>query len=299
MANHNPKLEGILTAIITPVDGADQFNEAAFREQIERQIAAGNGIFCGGTNGEFFALTESEKRRVAEVAMEQVAGRVSVVGHVGEVSTAECVRAGRFIAGLGVDAIAAITPWFVPLSQDDLHYHFSTIADALDVPVYLYNIPARTGNTIAPETARRLAAHPNIAGIKDSAGTYESLTGFINVAREIDGFAVFNGPDSLIHQGFVDGCAGAVSGLANAAPREINNIWKLFKAGDIEGSRKQQETVTSLRETLYKVCFAPAAVKRAVRQLGYDVGDSKYPVRISAAQETQMREILAAHGITK
>ena len=208
-----------LTAIVTPVDAQDQFNEAAMREQIDRQIAAGNGIFCGGTNGEFFALTESEKRSVAEVTMDQVAGRASVVGHVGEVSTAECVRVGRHIASLGVDAIAAITPWFVPLSQDDLHYHFSTIADALDVPVYLYNIPARTGNTITPETALRLAAHPNIAGIKDSAGTYESLTGFLNVAKQVPGFAVFNGPDSLIHQGFVDGCTGAVSGLADAVAK--------------------------------------------------------------------------------
>lgn len=297
MAN-NKKLQGILTAIITPMDAEDRFAEAPFREQIDRQIQAGNGIFCGGTNGEFFALTEGEKRRVAEVAMEQVAGRASVVGHVGEVSTAECIRAGREIARLGVDAVAAITPWFVPLSQEDLHWHFSAIADALEVPVYLYNIPARTGNTIAPETAKRLAAHPNIAGIKDSAGSHESLSGFLKVAKEVPDFVVFNGPDSLIHQGFVEGCAGAVSGLANAAPREINAIWTRFAAGDIAGSRQQQETVTSLRETLYKVCFAPAAVKRAVQLLGYHVGNSKYPVRISAEQEAQMREILKAHGIS-
>lgn len=297
MAN-NKKLQGILTAIITPMDAEDRFAEVPFREQIDRQVNAGNGIFCGGTNGEFFALTEGEKRSVAEVAMEQVAGRASVVGHVGEVSTAECIRAGRDIARLGVDAVAAITPWFVPLSQDELHWHFSAIADALEVPVYLYNIPARTGNTIAPETAKRLAAHPNIAGIKDSAGSHESLSGFLKVANEVPDFVVFNGPDSLIHQGFVEGCAGAVSGLANAAPREINAIWKLFAAGDIEGSRQQQATVTSLRETLYKVCFAPAAVKRAVQLLGYNVGNSKYPVRISAEQEAQMRDILAAHGIS-
>lgn len=297
MANKQ-KLQGILTAIITPMDAEDRFAEAPFREQIDRQIKAGNGIFCGGTNGEFFALTEGEKRRVAEVAMEQVAGRASVVGHVGEVSTAECIRAGREIARLGVDAVAAITPWFVPLSQDELHGHFSAIADALEVPVYLYNIPARTGNTIAPETAKRLAAHPNIAGIKDSAGSHESLSGFLKVGKEVPDFVVFNGPDSLIHQGFVEGCAGAVSGLANAAPREVNAIWTRFAAGDIAGSRQQQERVTSLREALYKVCFAPAAVKRAVQLLGYHVGNSKYPVRISAEQEAQMREILQAHGIS-
>lgn len=288
----NKKIEGVLTAIVTPVDADDRFHEKSFREQIERQLAAGNGIFCGGTNGEFFALTESERLAVAEATVDQVRGRAPVVGHVGENSTAECIRMGRRIAAMGVDAVAAITPNFVPLSQDDLVWHFTAIADALELPVYLYNIPARTGNTIAPETALRLAAHPRIAGIKDSAGTYESLKGFIDAARQAEDFAVFNGPDSLIHQGFVEGCAGAVSGLANVAPREINAIWSQFRTGDVEASRQAQEVVTRLRESLYKVAFAPAVVKRAVRLLGFDVGNSKYPVRLSAEQDDAIRQVL-------
>jgi 4-hydroxy-tetrahydrodipicolinate synthase len=286
------KIAGALTAIVTPVDADDRFNEKSFREQIERQLAAGNGIFCGGTNGEFFALTESERLAVAETTVDQVRGRAPVVGHVGENSTAECIRMGKRIAAMGVDAVAAITPNFVPLSQDDLVWHFTTVADALDVPVYLYNIPARTGNTIAPETALRLAAHPRIVGIKDSAGTYESLKGFMDAARQAEDFAVFNGPDSLIHRGFVEGCAGAVSGLANVAPREINAIWRHFRDGDIEASRTAQDGVTRLRESLYKVAFAPATVKRAVRLLGFDVGNSKYPVRISAEQDEAIRQVL-------
>lgn len=292
------KIEGVLTAVVSPVDADHRFNEQAFREQVERQLAAGNGIFCGGTNGEFFALTESEKLAVAEAAVDQVRGRAPVVGHVGEISTAECIRAGRQVVRLGVDAVAAITPYFVPLTQDELADHFTAIADALDVPVYLYNIPARTGNTIAPETALRLAAHPRIAGIKDSAGSYDSLKGFVDAARQAEDFVVFNGPDSLIHQGFVDGCAGCVSGLANVAPREIQLIWQRFRDGDIAGSCQAQEKVGSLREALYKVAFAPAAVKRAVRLLGYPVGDSKYPVRIDAQQEQAILDVLQRHGIT-
>ncbi|MEH3086647.1 MAG: dihydrodipicolinate synthase family protein [Xylophilus ampelinus] len=291
------KIAGVLTAIVTPVDADDRFHETSFRAQVDRQVAAGNGIFCGGTNGEFFALTESERLAVAEAAVDQVRGRAPVVGHVGENSTAECIRMGRRIAAMGVDAVAAITPNFVPLSQDDLVWHFTAVADSLDLPVYLYNIPARTGNTIAPETALRLAAHPRIAGIKDSAGTYESLKGFLDAAAQSEDFAVFNGPDHLIHRGFVDGCAGAVSGLANVAPREINAIWSRFRDGDAEGSRAAQETVARLRESLYRVAFAPAAVKRAVRLLGFDVGNSKYPVRISAEQDEAIRQVLRDCGI--
>lgn len=291
------KITGVLTAIVSPVDADDRFNEKAFREQIERQLAAGNGIFCGGTNGEFFALTEAERLAVAETTVDQVRGRAPVVGHVGENSTAECIRTGRRIAAMGVDAVAAITPNFVPLSQDDLVWHFTAIADALDLPVYLYNIPARTGNTITPETALRLSSHPRIAGIKDSAGSYESLKGFIDAARQAEDFVVFNGPDSLIHQGFVEGCAGCVSGLANVAPREVQAIWSHFKQGDIAASRSAQEHVTSLRESLFRVAFAPAAVKRAVRLLGFDVGNSKYPVRISAEQDEAIRRVLQDHAI--
>ena len=292
------KIEGVLTAIVTPFDAEGALNLPGLARQVTRQLDAGNGIFCGGTNGEFFVLNEEEKVSVTRTCVETVAGRAPVVAHIGEISTRETLRLGKRIAALGVDAVSVITPWFVPLKQAELITHYTAIADTLTVPVFLYNIPARTGNTIAPETAKRLAAHPNIAGIKDSAGSHESLSGFLKVAKEVPDFVVFNGPDSLIHQGFVEGCAGAVSGLANAAPREINAIWTRFAAGDIAGSRQQQETVTSLRETLYKVCFAPAAVKRAVQLLGYNVGNSKYPVRISAEQEAQMREILKAHGIS-
>ena len=191
--------------------------------------------------------------------------------------------------------MSVITPWFVPLKQDELVSHYTAIADALSVPVFLYNIPARTGNTIEPQTARQLAAHGNIIGIKDSAGSYESLKGFLDAVKDIDGFNVLNGPDSLIHQGFVDGCSACISGLANVAPREINAIWSTFQAGDIEASRLAQENVTGLRTDLYKVAFSPAAVKKALQLMGHEVGDSRYAVQFSASQQQQIRGIIAQY----
>ncbi len=189
-------------------------------------------------------------------------GSAPVVAHIGEISTRETIRLGKQIARLGVDAVSVITPYFVPLKQDELIYHYQTVADALEVPLFLYNIPARTGNTLQPETVRKLASHPNIIGIKDSAGSYESLSGFLKAAEGIDNFDVLNGPDSLIHQGFVEGCSACISGLANVAPKEINAIWARFNAGDTEGSRLAQESVTGLRTDLYSVGFSPAAVKK-------------------------------------
>ena len=288
------KIEGVLTAIVTPFDAEGALNLPGLARQVTRQLDAGNGIFCGGTNGEFFVLNEEEKVAVTRTCVETVAGRAPVVAHIGEISTRETLRLGKRIAALGVDAVSVITPWFVPQKQAELITHYTAIADALSVPVFLYNIPARTGNTIEPDTARMLAEHPNIIGIKDSAGSYESLSGFLNAVRDIDGFDVLNGPDSLIHQGFVDGCSTCISGLANVAPVAINAIWSRFKAGDIDGSRRAQESVTQLRTDLYSVAFSPAAVKKALQIMGEDVGESRYAVAFNEQQLQQIRQIVTA-----
>ncbi|QHM69827.1 dihydrodipicolinate synthase family protein [Mixta intestinalis] len=286
------KIAGVLTAIVTTFDAQGAFNPDAQRQQVRRQLDAGNGIFCGGTNGEFFVLNEREKLLVTETCVDETAGRAPVVAHIGEISTRETIRLGQQVARLGVDAVSAITPWFVPLKQEELIRHYQQVADALEVPLFLYNIPARTGNTLQPETVRTLAAHPNIIGIKDSAGSYESLSGFLQAAEGLDNFNVLNGPDSLIHRGFVEGCSACISGLANVAPREINAIWRHFNAGELDASRQAQENVTGLRTDLYSVAFSPAAVKKAVALLGHDVGESRYAVQFSAADEQRIRQIV-------
>ncbi|AVV36717.1 MULTISPECIES: dihydrodipicolinate synthase family protein [Pantoea] len=288
----NKKINGVLTAIVTTFDREGAFDPMKQREQVRRQINAGNGIFSGGTNGEFFVLNEQEKMAVTTTCVDEVNGRAPVVAHIGEISTRETIRLGKQIARLGVDAVSAITPWFVPLKQQELIDHYQRVADALTVPLFLYNIPARTGNTLQPETVRTLAAHPNIIGIKDSAGSYESLSGFLQATADCEGFDVLNGPDSLIHQGFVDGCSASISGLANVAPEAINAIWARFSAGDIAGSHQAQENVTGLRTALYSIGFSPAAVKKAVSLQGFEVGESRYAVQFSADEQQQIRQIV-------
>ncbi|WP_337028475.1 dihydrodipicolinate synthase family protein [Pantoea eucalypti] len=288
----NKKINGVLTAIVTTFDREGAFDPMKQREQVRRQINAGNGIFCGGTNGEFFVLNEQEKIAVTTTCVDEINGRAPVVAHIGEISTRETIRLGKQIARLGVDAVSAITPWFVPLKQQELSDHYQRVADALTVPLFLYNIPARTGNTLQPETVRTLAVHPNIIGIKDSAGSYESLSGFLQATADCEGFDVLNGPDSLIHQGFVDGCSASISGLANVAPEAINAIWARFRAGDIAGSHQAQENVTGLRTALYSIGFSPAAVKKAVSLQGFEVGESRYAVQFSADEQQQIRQIV-------
>lgn len=292
----NARIRGVLTAIVTPFDSDGRVCPQRLRRQIQRQMEYGNGIFCNGTNGEFFVLSLQEKLLVTETCVEEAAGKVSVVAHIGEISTASTIKLGKEVAAMGVDAVSVIAPFFVPLKQDELIYHYTAIADSVPVPVFLYNIPARTGNTIEPATAAKLAQHPNIAGIKDSAGSYESLKGFLDAVKDSPNFDVLSGPDHLAHQGFLDGCSACISGLANVCPEGVSLIWRHFRDGNIEKSKAAQDFISGLRKDLYAVCFAPAAVKKATALLGEDVGDSRYPILFSDADIATIRQVVATYG---
>ncbi|KIZ47957.1 MULTISPECIES: dihydrodipicolinate synthase family protein [Rhodopseudomonas] len=285
------KIFGPFVAIVTPFDANEAIDEAALRRQVDRQAKAGNGVFCAGTNGEFYALSFQEKLRVAEICAEAAAGRVPVLAHIGEISTHETIALGKLIEKLDIKAMSAITPSFIACSQAELVNHYRRVADAMSKPVYLYNIPARTGNTIQPETARILADHPNIIGIKDSAGSQESLDAFLAIAKERQDFDVLVGADSLVLHGLQNGAAGCISGLGNISPVTLNAIHASFVAGDAAAATKHQDHYSALRKELYAHGFPPAMVKRALRVAMPEVGASRAPVLISDEVNAKVSEI--------
>ncbi len=158
-------IEGVLTAIVTPFTATGSLNIPALKVQVNRQLEAGNAILRRHQR-RVFVLNEQEKLSVTQTCVDEVAGRAPVVAHIGEISTRETIRLGQQIEKLGVDAVSVIAPYFVPLKQEELIAHYSAIADTLSIPMFLYNIPARTGNTIQPETARALASHLISLGLK-------------------------------------------------------------------------------------------------------------------------------------
>ncbi|PWC39772.1 dihydrodipicolinate synthase family protein [Azospirillum sp. TSO35-2] len=296
MSKTGSRIGGPFVAIVTPFDGDERVEFAALRRQVTRQATAGNGVFCAGTNGEFYALSFDEKLAVAETCVEAAAGRVPVLAHVGEISTHQTIALGKAVQGLGVKAVSAITPSFIACSQAELVAHYRRVADALTVPLYLYNIPARTGNTLEPQTARILADHPNIIGIKDSAGSQESLDAFLAIARERDDFDVLVGPDSLVLHGLRNGAAGCISGLGNIAPVTLNGIHAAFVAGDAAAADAHQAQFSTLRKELYALGFPPAMVKRALRSAMPEVGLSRAPVLIAEEVDRQIKEIAARYA---
>lgn len=290
------RITGPFVAIVTPFDAAEAVDAAALARQVRRQAGAGNGVFCAGTNGEFYALSFEEKVEVAKVCVEAAAGDVPVLAHVGEISTHQTIALGKAVEGLGVKAVSVITPSFIACTQAELVDHYRKVADALSVPVYLYNIPARTGNTIEPATARTLAAHPNIIGIKDSAGSQESLDGFLAIARERDDFDVLVGPDSLVLHGLKNGAAGCISGLGNVAPATLNTIHTSFVKGDLAAAEAAQTRFSTLRKELYAFGFPPALVKRALRHAVPEVGASRAPVLIADDVDAKIAALSATYA---
>ncbi len=286
-------------ALVTCSNDDETVNFEATRAQVRRQIAAGNNIMCAGTNGDFSALTFDEKVQLCGEVVDEVAGRAQVIVNAGMPATFETVLLARAFDKIGVDGIAVITPFFIECTQDGLERHFSTVADAVETPVYLYDIPARTQNHIEPDTARRLAAHGNIAGIKDSGGAQDTLAAYLAVGRETEGFDVYSGPDHLVHWSLQNGAAGCISGLGNVMPEVLARIISCFNAGDEAGAAAAQETYGSFRKDLYGLGYPPALVKRALYVMDPTVGASRQPALLpDAEQDRKIADILRKYAMT-
>lgn len=286
-------IEGILPAIITPMDDSEHLYLQELEGQINRQLQAGaHGIFCLGTNGEFYSLNFQEKIQVITKTCEVVNNQIPVIAGVGCITTRETIHLAQEAESIGVDAVSVITPYFIKCSQEDLLKHYSQVAKAVSIPVFLYTIPARTTNDLEPETVATLAKIDNIAAIKDSSGNFEKVKKYIEISKHSESFRVFLGTDSLILDGLLNGAVGALSGLANVAPELICNIYTSYKKNDIAAAKRYQEQTIELRRIL-QLGNPNSMTKRAVRLLGYPVGPCREPANIVDAEiDKNIRQIL-------
>ncbi|MGE8107012.1 dihydrodipicolinate synthase family protein [Allorhizobium sp. NPDC080224] len=286
-------------ALVTCFNEDETINYEATRAQVRRQVAAGNNIMCAGTNGDFTALTFEEKVKLAEAVVDEVGGKVDVIVNAGMPATFETIKLAKEFDRIGVSGIAVITPFFIACTQDGLVRHFSTVADAVKTPIYLYDIPARTQNHIEPETARKLASHGNVAGIKDSGGAKETLEAYLAVSRDMLGFEVYSGPDHLVLWALQNGAAGCISGLGNALPDVLAGILNGYNGGDIAEAERQQAIFTAFRTDLYALGFAPAMVKRALFLQDNSVGASRQPALLpDPEQDAKIADILRRFGLS-
>lgn len=272
------EIKGIIVPILTPMHEDETVNYEELVNQIERLIAAGvHGIFVFGTNGEGYILDEEEKAEIIRVAVKTVNGRVPVYAGTGCVSTRDTIRMSRKAKELGADVLSIITPSFAAASQEELIRHYETVANAVDMPILLYNIPARTGNALAPATVQKLSQVANIVGAKDSSGNFDNILQYIEKTRGGDKpFTVLSGNDSLILWTLLAGGNGAIAGCANVFPHTMVSIYEKFTAGDLEGARKAQDSIRPFRD-VFKFGNPNTIVKTAVKELGYPVGLCRAP----------------------
>ena len=271
------EIKGIIPPIVTPMNEDESVNEKELRNQVNRQIKGGiHGLFPFGTNGEGYILNEKEKEEVLSIVIDETKGRVPVYAGTGCISTKDTIRQSQMAESLGADVLSIITPSFAAESQNELYDHYKAVAEAVDMPIVLYNIPARTGNALAPATVAKLSKIPNIVGAKDSSGNFDNMLQYIEQTRDSKDFAVLSGNDSLILWNLLAGGTGGIAGCANVFPEVMASIYNYFAAGDLENARKAQDSIRSFRGC-FKYGNPNTIVKTAVNLLGYPVGKCRAP----------------------
>ncbi len=270
------RFSGSYVALVTPFHGDGSVNFPKLRELVEWHIAEGtDGIVALGTTGESSTMTHEEDDEVARCVLETAAGRVPVIVGAGSNSTKTQLEKSRKYSDMGADGLLLITPYYVKANDEGMYSHFATVADAVDTPILLYNVPGRTGCSISVACMARLARHPNIAGVKEASG---NISYAADVARLVsDDFCMLSGNDDMIVPILSLGGSGVVSVLANVCPRATHEMVAAFLAGDTARARELQLTYLDLVHALF--CEVnPIPVKEAMNQLGMAVGGYRLPL---------------------
>jgi 4-hydroxy-tetrahydrodipicolinate synthase len=265
---------GCTVALVTPFrDGA--LDEAALRRSVEWQISQGTPVLSPvGTTGESPTLTHEEHERVIAIVVETAAGRAKVMAGTGSNSTAEAIRLTRFAARAGVDGSLQVAPYYNRPNQEGLYRHFASIAECSDLPLVLYNVPARTGRNIDPETVERLAAIGPIVAVKEAAGSLDQVSELITRTR----LTILSGDDSLTLPMLAVGAEGVVSVIANLVPRDVMAMLEAFENGRLSEAQKLHARLFPLCRDLLALAPNPIPLKTALSILGRGNGEMRLPL---------------------
>jgi 4-hydroxy-tetrahydrodipicolinate synthase len=295
MTGIRDRIKGSITALITPFkDG--KVDEAAFRKMINWQIAEGtNGLVPCGTTGESPTLSHEEHNRVIELCVEEAKGRVPVIAGAGSNSTDEAIALTRHAKEVGCDAVLHVTGYYNKPTQEGQYRHFMAIAEAVDIPIVLYNIPARAIVGITVETMARLAKHKNIIGVKDATANLMRPS-LERLACGKDWLMV-SGEDGTALGYNAHGGQGCISVTANIAPRLCAEFQAATLAGDFAKAREYQDRLTPLHDALF--CeTSPAPVKYAASLLGLSSAEVRLPlVEASESARVQVKAAMQAAGL--
>lgn len=289
-------LQGAFTAMVTPfADG--KVDEARLAENIAFQIERGiDGLVPMGTTGESPTLSHQEHRRVIEQTVRHAAGRVKVIAGTGSNSTAEALELTRHAAGAGADAALMVSPYYNKPTQEGLYRHFMTVADSIDLPIVLYNIPGRTGITMSPQTVARLADSERIIAIKEATGSIDSASEIALLCG--DRITLLSGDDSFTLPLMSVGGKGVVSVLSNLLPARVKALADAGLADDFEAARAIHYELFPLCKACLTLATNPIVIKTAMALCGRDTGDLRLPLcEMDDAGRDELRRLLETGGV--
>ena len=277
-ANDPLDLHGVVPPTITAFDEDESVDYEATAAHARFVVDHGaHGVFPLGTNGEFPLLTPDERDDVVEAVVETVGDDAPVIAGVGAPSTRETVGHAERAEMAGADGVVVVTPYYYPLDHDAAVAHYRRVAESVDLPVYVYHIPSKTGNSLSLETLDALADLDNLAGLKDSSKDVPWLGQAIDAHPELTFLA---GSDSLLFPGLEVGCTGMVSAVANVFPELVVDLYEAYDAGEEDRARELQSTVYDVRDALKRGPYM-AGVKTALdlRDVGFSPGPLRSPLR--------------------
>jgi 4-hydroxy-tetrahydrodipicolinate synthase len=287
---------GSMVALITPMRQDGSVDEKAFQELVEWQIAEGTeGLIPVGTTGESPTLSHAEHKRVVEMCVAAARGRVPVIAGAGSNSTAEAIDFAQHAKKAGADATLVVTPYYNKPTQEGMVLHFTAIADAVDLPLFIYNIPGRSVIDMTPETMGRLAKHKNIVGVKDATA---NLTRPLHQKRTCGAdFIQLSGEDHTALAFNASGGTGCISVTANVAPRLCAEMHKAWRAGRVEEATAIQDRLVPLHDALF--CeTSPGPVKYAASLLAKSTEHCRLPLApIAESSKARVREAMVSVGL--
>ena len=294
MAGKGEQFAGLTVALVTPFrDGA--VDEDALRKLVDFHVESGTDCVSPcGTTGESPTLSHEEHERVISVVCKQAAGRIKVMAGTGSNSTSEAVRLTKSAQSAGADAALIVAPYYNKPTQQGFYQHYRTVAEAVDLPIVVYNIPGRTAKNIEPQTLSRLSEIPNIVAIKESTGSMDQASEILATS----GLTVLSGDDSLTLPLLAIGGRGVVSVVANIVPQDVKALLNAFESGEMADARRRHLKLFPLCRDLLGLSTNPIPIKAAMQRLGRDSGELRLPMTpLDDSQQASLANTLEKYGL--
>lgn len=294
MSTRQENFAGLSVALVTPFKNG-RIDFAAFAEQIDFQVKAGTtAIVPVGTTGESPTLSFEEHEAVIKTAVEIAGGRIKVMPGTGANSTDEAIRLTQFAAKAGANAALVVAPYYNKPMQEGFYRHFKAVAESVDIPICIYNIPGRTAKNIEPSTIIRLAEIPNITMVKESTGSMDQTSAIV-AATDL---TVLSGDDSLTLPLMSIGARGVVSVVGNIVPQDVIALCKAVDAGNRAESLRLHLKLFPLCRDMLSLATNPIPVKTAMKLLGRDTGELRLPMTPLLEEDiAKLRKTLADYGV--